>query len=209
MTLVDLDNNLRNFEKKELIYLYIMIVGGIFFLSYYFLFEYSEKHLKIAVSEQRKISKDMREFKNYISFHDEFEIGQLQNNIRELKDNIQLLKDKQIFISQKLNSLFYTIYNKESWTQFLKSISTVANSSGVEILYIKNQFLENRDLDIFQTHLTVQIKMNSNYINSLRFIDKIEKNNLVVSIDNLNMSLTEQGVITTMFISIWGIKKQN
>ena len=206
MNLIDLDNNLNSFEKKELIYIYIMIVGGVFFLSYYFLFELSEKNLKTVISEKKKISKDIREFKNYISFHDDFEVGQLQNDIRELKDNIELLKDKQTFITQKINSLSYVIYNKESWTQFLKSISTVANSSGVEILYIKNQFLEHTSSEIFQTHLKVEIKMNSNYINSLRFIDKIEKNNLVVSIDNLDMTLTENGVITKLFISIWGIK---
>jgi len=207
MTLIDLDNRLNSLDKKELIYIYIMIVGGIFFLSYYFLFELTSNSLKIVLNEKKGISKEIRELKNYLSFHDEFEIGQLQNDIRELKDNVELLTDKKIFINQKLNSLSYVIYNKESWTEFLKSISTVANISGVEIIYIRNQFIENTSLNMFESHLKVEIKMNSSYINSLRFIDKIEKNRLIVSIDNLDMALTENGVITKLFISIWGIKK--
>jgi len=204
-----LDNSLKSIEKKELTYIYIMIFGGIFFLSYHFLFELSEKALKTVISEKKRVSKEVREYKNYLSFHDSYEINQLKNRVIKLKENIDIFKAKKEFISNKIQSLSNVIYDKESWTQFLKSISKVANSSGVEIYYIKNQFIENIGSNIFQNHLNVQIKMNSTYINTLQFIDKIERNSLIVNIDNLDMSLTENGVTTELFISVWGIKIGN
>jgi len=204
--LLDFDNKLKSIDKKDIAYIYIMIIGGIFFLSYHFLFELSEKNLYTVKSENKRVSKDVREFKDFLSFHDEFEIHSLKNQIIELRKNIDLVKDKKRFISQKIHSLSNAIYNKESWTKFFKNISTIANNSGVEIYYIKNQFIENIGSEIFQNHLNVQIKMNSNYINTLKFIDKIEKSSLIVNIDKLNISLTENGVTTELFISIWGIQ---
>jgi len=204
--LVEFDNTLKAIDKKELLYIYVMIVGGIIFLSYYFLFDMSEENLTKAIIKSKSFSREIREYKNYLSFHDEFEVNKLKANIESLKDSINMLKDKKMFISQKIQTLSNVIYNKESWTDFLKNISTIANSSGVEIYSIKNHFLTDKKLNVFQNHLKVEIKMNSNYINTLHFIDQIERSNLIVNVDSLKMNLTADGVSTEIFISIWGIK---
>jgi Tfp pilus assembly protein PilO len=202
-TLVDLDNSLRAINKKELIYLYVMIVGGSIFVSYYFLFEKSEKSLADAINNEKQISRDIRNHKDYLSFHDDFEITKLKGDIVNLKKSIDDFREKKNFINGQIKSLSDIIYNRESWTDFLNNISDIAKESGVEIDSIKNTFLSFKRGE-FNKHLKIDLKINSNYINTLKFMDKLERNKLIVDIDSLDMLLTDDGVNTTLSLSLWG-----
>lgn len=204
--LIELDNFLVSMDKKELIYLYVMLVGGAIFLSYYFLFEDSEKRLALSIKKDKATSKEIREHKNYLSFHDDFEVSKVMENIDNLKGDIDIFNDKKKYINLKIKNLTTILYNNRSWTAFLNSISTMAKISGVEIQSIKNDFIPKHSSKIFQSHLKINISINSSYLNSLQFIDSIERSDLIVNVDTMKMALTEDGVVTQLFLSVWGIR---
>jgi hypothetical protein len=204
MSILDIfDQNLRILQKKELIYLYIMLVGGIFFLSYYFLFEQSKQNLNIEIKKQRKISKQFRKLKDYISFHDDYEISKLQNTIDTLKSDIELYKDKTNFLQEKLNLLSKDSFNKTSWTTFLKLISQYSRENGVEIEAIQNQFLNIKKKLHLQKAFEIKLVIKSDYKNTLIFINKLESNNFLVTIDFINILFQNDEVKTALTLFIW------
>jgi len=205
LNLVEIDGYLKSIEKRELVYIYIMIVGGIFFLSYYFLFNSSEKKLAETKKSKNRVVKKIRKYKNYLSFHDDFEIAQGKKSIDKLKIEIDELKNKKSYINSQLLKLSNIIYNKASWTKFLNRISILASTIGVELLSMKNQFLESKKG--FDKHLMIELTINSNYRHTVTFIDKLEKSQLIVNIETIDMKLTEDGVVTDLTLSVWGIKR--
>ena len=204
MSILDtLDQSLRTLQKKELIYLYIMLVGGIFFLSYYFLFERSEKELHKTIKELKTTSRELRKLKDYLSFHDEYEITKLQNTVDKLKIDIELYKDKTNFLQEKLNLLSKDTFNKKSWTTFFKLISKYSQENGVEIEIIQNQFLEiTKDFHL-QKAFEIKLIIKSNYKNTLTFINKLENNKFLVTVDFINIVFQDDEVKTALTLFIW------
>ena len=205
MNLTDIDNSIRSLETKELIYIYIMIVGGAFFLSYYFLFDSSKTKVVQLQKEKKKVLKEIRRHKDYLMFNDDFLISKKERAIQDLKEEIIELKEKKVFVNSQLMNLSNIVYSKTSWTKFLSRISTVANNTGVELISMKNQFLDS-SME-FDKRLNVQLRINSNYVNTVTFIDKLEKSSLVVDIEMIDMELTEDGVMSDLNLSVWGIAK--
>ena len=204
MSILDtLDQSLRTLQKKELIYLYIMLVGGIFFLSYYFLFERSEKELHKTIKELKTTSRELRKLKDYLSFHDEYEITKLQNTVDQLKIDIELYKDKTNFLQEKLNLLSKDSFNKTSWTTFLKLISQYSRENGVEIEAIQNQFLNIKKKLHLQKAFEIKLVIKSDYKNTLIFINKLESNNFLVTIDFINILFQNDEVKTALTLFIW------
>jgi Tfp pilus assembly protein PilO len=200
-----LDSLLLQISKKELIYLYVMLVGIMFFLSYKFLFESSQYLLDETIKTDKTLSKEIREMKDYLMFHDDFELEQIKINMKKLSNETEMLKAQKDVVSNKIASLSEVIYSKESWTQFLNNLSIIAIESGIEILSIKNQFLETGQ-NKFDIRLKIELKTNSKFINIIKFMDKLESSKLIVNIDNLSMKISQEGILGEFSLSIWGIK---
>ncbi len=204
MILSILDTALSKLSKKELIYLYVMLIGGMFFLSYKFLFEDSQIKLDEVTKIDKNLYKEIREMRDYLMFHDDFEVEKLKSDLINTKEKIEILKSQRDIVSSKISSLSEVIYSKESWTQFLNSLSKIASDSGVEILLIKNQFLENSK-EKFDVRLKIELKTKSKFINIIKFMDRLESGKLIVNIDTLKMTVSQEGIDGHFFISIWGI----
>jgi Tfp pilus assembly protein PilO len=203
MDLLELDNQIRSLEKKEVIYLYIMVVGVSFFLSYYFLFESSEKSLEIAEKEYKKVSREIRDHKDYLMFHDEFEINKVRKDTENLKRELDEYSGKKSYLETQISKMESVIYDKRSWTIFLDEISEEAKSVGVEIISIANEFIEAED--IFANNLDVKLEVEGDYISTIIFIDKLERNSLIVDVEEIDMELGEESVSTKIALSVWGI----
>jgi Tfp pilus assembly protein PilO len=181
-----------------------MIVGGSFFLSYYFLFESSEKSLESAKKEEREIRKEIREYKDYLLFHDDFEISKLEKEIEELKREVSEFDIRKNYIEIEVSKLKKVIYNQTSWTGFINSISKEAENIGVEVERIENSYMNSGET--FANRLSVALQLKANYLNTILFIDKLERSNLIVNVENIDMAVGEdESVSTKLFLSVWGI----
>ncbi len=207
INLTELDNKLLSIPKKELIYLHIMLIGGVIFLSYQFLFEVSEKALKDSENSRKNVVKEIREHRNYLSFYDDFVVLKKREEMKVIRTEIEELRNRKEFLNSQMSALSGVVYEQSSWTEFLNNISNIAKSHNVEIISMQNEFVEHsyRD-DIFNNHMNINLKINSNYVNSVSFIDTLERQSLIVNIDSLNVNSTSEGVITELLISVWGIK---
>ncbi len=203
MLLDKIDNSLNSLSTRELVYIYIMIVGGIFFLSYKYLYLSSKQEVSKLAKEERKITRKIREYKDYLMFNDDFLISKQQGEIEKLKEEIIELKNRKKFLNNQLLNLSNVVYDRKSWTKFLKRISSVAIESGVEIITMQNRFIKN--LEPFDKRLKVSITTRSNYSNTILFLDKLENSPLVVDIENLNIRLDSDEVVSDINLSVWGL----
>jgi len=180
-----------------------MVVGGIFFLSYKYLYLSSQQEVSKLEQEERKITRKIREYKDYLMFNDNFLISKQQGEIEKLKQEIIELKDRKKYLNSQLLNLSNVVYDRKSWTKFLKRISSVAIASGVEIITMQNRFIKN--IEPFDKRLKVSITTRSNYPNTVLFLDKLENSPLVVDIENLNIRLDSDEVVADINLSVWGL----
>ena len=203
MLLNKIDDSLTSLSTRELVYIYIMVVGGIFFLSYKYLYLSSQQEVSKLEQEERKITRKIREYKDYLMFNDNFLISKQQGEIEKLKQEIIELKDRKKYLNSQLLNLSNVVYDRKSWTKFLKRISSVAIASGVEIITMQNRFIKN--IEPFDKRLKVSITTRSNYPNTVLFLDKLENSPLVVDIENLNIRLDSDEVVADINLSVWGL----
>ena len=203
MFLNKIDDSLTSLSTRELVYIYIMIVGGIFFLSYKYLYLSSKQEVIKLEQEERKITRKIREYKDYLMFNDNFLISKQQGEIEKLKQEIIELKNRKKYLNSQLLNLSNVVYDRKSWTKFLKRISSVAIASGVEIITMQNRFIKN--IEPFDKRLKVSITTRSNYPNTVLFLDKLENSPLVVDIENLNIRLDSDEVVADINLSVWGL----
>jgi|GEM_PF-1768440 len=229
MQLKQIDNYLSSISLKEKFYIYLMVVIGSLFLSFYFLFEPSDKRYSEALRKEQDMKLKISEYKSYLMFHDEHETILFKRTIKESEKDLENFKGSIDYLNYQLQDLSDIVYNKRAWSHFLHSITTVAKESGVAISTLKN--LPQKSLKMFDEVLQIEITFRASYIDTVLFIDRLESSDLIVDVKSID-TLRENGVqivkipdrryrfgyrtervhrnseklTTTIKLSIWGIQ---
>ena len=119
-------------------------------------------------------------------------------------EDVDLQHRKLVDIINKFgNLLSKDTFNKKSWTTFFKLISKYSQENGVEIEIIQNQFLEiTKDFHL-QKAFEIKLNIKSNYKNTLTFINKLENNKFLVTVDFINIVFQDDEVKTALTLFIW------
>jgi len=211
---INLLNNLDSFfeaksdnEKWMLIGMVFVVIG---YMSYSLFLPYAEEQYKESVRKKERLQKSIASNKQYlqsITQHNDrdFYIKKYDREILELKKSINSSHSEITFISSKLEELSPLMFNKESWSKFLNSITRQAKEQEVKIDYIENQYVNNSGN--FGHILQISVGCTGPYKNIVKFFNKLEKSVLVTDIYGSSITLNEErtSVVADVNISVWGI----
>ena len=205
-----LDNFFKEKSENEKWMIILMIVSVIGYMAYSLFLPYAEEKLNKSTRQRDSLQKSISTHKQYL--HDITKNGDRDYYVKKYdKDIINLEKDilnvnSDInFISAKLEELSPLLFNKESWSIFLNSITKQAKQQNVKIRYINNNYIDSNGS--FGHILEIAVGCQGEYKNIAKFINRLEKNVLVTDIYGTDFYLdnNKSSIVADIKISVWGI----
>jgi hypothetical protein len=211
---IELLNNLDEFFKEKSDNEKWMLIGMVFvvigYLSYSTFLPYAEEQFNDSTRTKERLQKSIASHQQYLrgitqNGDRDFYVKKYNKDIDKLKKNINNAHDEITFIQSGLDELNELMFNKESWSKFLNSITRQAKEQEVKIDYIENTYVDNDGS--FGHILQISLGCNGPYKNIVKFFNKLEKNVLVTDIYESHIYLSEDktNVLGEIKISVWGI----
>ena len=183
-------------EKWMMIAMLSVVIGYISYSSFY---PFAEKKYNTALQQSNKLKKSIQSNRQYlqsitVNGDIEFYVKKYSNDIENLNKNINTANDDISFIVSNLDELSPLLFNKESWSKFLNSITKQAEKQSVKINYIENNYVDN---DGSFGHV-LQIA---------KFVNQLEKSVLVTDVYGSHLYLDKNDTIISadINISVWGV----
>jgi len=200
--LLKIDRVLDKKEKREINYIYIMIFGGMLYLSYTYLFGFSEKVYEQNRHQISKLKNSINRDKIYLQNHNQNELRKLSKEIIENKKQVSNLMVEKEYIEYELNNISYLYYDEKVWGEFIDSIAQKAKKNIVTLVSLGNKFVKERS--DFGHVLELEINVEGTFSNIIRFLNSIEQSNLVIDVFELEMK-NGKTISSNFKISVWGI----
>ncbi len=208
--LYSLDNLFKDKSENEKWMIILMITVVIGYLSYSLFLPYAEDKYKKSQSVKKRLDKSILTNKQYINSISvggdrDYYIKKYDKEILNLERKIKKTNSDINFISAKLEELSPLLFNKESWSIFLNSITAQAKKQSVAIDYIENKYVDNNGS--FGHVLEISVGCKGEYKNLVKFINRLEKSILVTDVYQSSIRLDENKTTTIadINISVWGI----
>jgi Tfp pilus assembly protein PilO len=191
------------FEEKSLkeeIMLYLLIVVMIGFLIFYvWLPTIQLKESKIKkefINVKTTYTKLKNSYKNKTS-----QIIVLNKKIIALKKEIDDMKDKVDIYNEMAKSLYYTLFDKYKWGEFMKNLVIMAKKYNLHIKDISNKLFEKKDA-IITKKLEVDLKVRGGYKDLIRFIYSYENTKNLLRVEKLSINNDLNYSIKFMFYGV-------
>jgi len=197
-----IDNSFKYKSKKDIQLTYIMIVSVIFALSYFLFWDSSEKNFLDQNKQINLLNTKMKVDKAFLTLNPSIKISLLEKEIEDSKNKMIGFKDKNDYIKKKIEDISSLIYDERTWGNYINSISVDAKKYGIKISEFKNTV--NKGDGSFGHILDLDLKVSGNYENTLKFINALETNDLVVNIHHLSIKAQDK-LRSELKISVWGI----
>ena len=194
-------------EKWMMIGLLAVVIG---YASYSLFYPFAEEKYKTANHATKKLKKSIQSNKQYLQGITrkgdvEFYIKKYANDIKQLEKKINKSNDEVAFISTNLDKLSPLLFNKESWSIFLNSITKQAKNQDVNIDYIENNYADNNGS--FGHVLEISVGCFGQYKQIVKFVNQLEKSVLVTDVygSHLYLDKNDTVVAADINISVWGV----
>ncbi len=205
-----MDKAFKDKSENEKWMMILMIVAVIGYASYSLFLPFAEDKLKKSTKEKKTLQKSIIENKQYLNSitvggNRDFYVKKFDKDILNLEKNIIKANEDINFLSAKLEELSPLLFNKESWSTFLNSITKQAMKQDVKIEYIDNHYIDSKGS--FGHILEISVGCKGEYKNIAKFINRLEKNILVTDIYGSDIYLDNNSSTTLadIKISVWGI----
>ena len=197
-----IDNSFKDKAQKDIYMTYIMIFAVIFAFSYLLFWDtsvesFNDTNTKISTI-QRKINAD----NTFLRRNPEVKIAKLDKEIKIASLSLETVKKNNAYIKRKIEAIPFLIYDERTWGEYLHSISKNAKKYDVKILDFTNKYATHNKS--FGHILDITLQTTSGYKNTLRFINSLERSDLVVDIHDINIK-AEKRLNSDLNISVWGI----
>ncbi len=199
----NIDQALQRKEKKEIYMLYVMIFAGLFAFSYMFFWETSLQMFEQKLRERDSLKQKIMLDETYLKTHPESMITMIDNKIKLVKQEIVKYKDYNQYIKTKIEQISFLLYDEQIWGEYLHSIDKKALRNKIKLMELYNQI--NDTGESFGHVLDISLKSEGNYKNMLKFINELEKSDLVVDIHDMSIEANNT-LHNDINISVWGIK---
>jgi len=194
-------------EKWMMIGMMAVVIG---YVSYTFFYPYAEEKYKAAKHQNGVLKKSIIKNKQYLQSitqngDREFYVKKYDKKIKSIDKQITQANDDISFISTNLDELSPLLFNKESWSKFLNSITKQAKKQVVEINYIQNNYVDNNGS--FGHVLQIGVGCSGSYKNIVKFVNQLEKSVLVTDIYGSHLYLDRNDTVVSadINISVWGV----
>jgi len=194
-------------EKWMMIGILAVVIG---YISYTFFYPFAEEKYKTAQHTSKKLQKSIVTNKQYlqgitVNGDIEFYVKKYSKDIEDINNNIDKTNDEISFISTNLEQLSPLLFNKESWSKFLNSITKQAKKQTVNINYIENNYVDNDGS--FGHVLQISVGCSGQYKEIVKFLNQLEKSVLVTDIYGSHLYLDKNDTIVSadINISVWGV----
>ncbi|MCF6339664.1 MAG: type 4a pilus biogenesis protein PilO [Sulfurimonas sp.] len=188
-------------SQKDTYMVYIMIFAVIAVLAYPFydlsLNEFNDAKKKV-IDIKSKIATD----ELYLKMNPTTKIDKLNMQIKAIEVDLEHTKNDNQYIKEKIETISSLIYDEVSWGKYLNSISINAKRYNMKIINFTNEYADNNESFGHILDITLQVK--GNYSNTIRFINSLEKSDLVVDVHNINIK-AQDALNTDLDLSVWGI----
>jgi len=198
-----IDTAFKDKEKKEIYMTYVMIVAAIFAFSYFLFWDSSFENFKQKHAHVVRLEKQIAKDKRYLQRNPKAKIAQLDREIKKINNEMLMNKKNNTYIKRKIETIPFLIYDERAWGIYLDSISTNAQKYHLKIDQIINKYAKSGSS--FGHVLDIAINTEGNFQSTLKFINALEKSDLVVDIHDFNMT-AEKSLQSDFNISVWGIK---
>ena len=196
-------------EKWMMLGLIVLVIG---YASYSLLFPYAENEYKKEERKNINLKKSLKTHKEYlqsitVNGDRDYYVKERDTKIKNLEESIKTTNDNINFISMSLEELSPLLFNKESWSKFLNSITKQAKAQAVNINYIENNYVDNNGS--FRHVLQIEVGCSGNYRNIVKFINQLEKSVLVTDAygSHIYLDKNDTTVSADINISVWGVNK--
>lgn len=196
-----IDDFFKEKSKKDTYYVYIMIVGLVGLISYPF-YDLSVEEFTDAQTKVKNVSAKLTADKVYLKVNPEIKIAKLTQDIKSLNAQLLVSKENNEYIKSKIDTISALVYDERAWGEYINSISINAKKYNIKIINFTNEYSKNDQA--FGHILDISLDIKGNYSNTLKFINSLEKSDLVVDIHNLKLK-AENSLNTKLDISVWGI----
>jgi len=197
-----IDLALKDKPAKEINMIYIMVFSAIFAFSYLLFWDSSVEEFLNKIKHISSLTHKITSDKVYLKVNPPMKILKLNKEIKKYNDKILNLKDNNDYIKHQIETIPSLIYDKKIWGEYLYSISKNAKIHNVKILDFSNSLAQNRTS--FGHILDISLKSTATFIDTLKFIDSLERSDLVVDVHHISMT-SEDTLYTDLKISVWGI----
>ncbi len=194
-------------EKWMLIAMLTLVIG---YLSYAFFLPFTEDKYNKAQRDNHSLQSSIQKHKRYlqeitVNGDIEFYVKKYSQDIENLNKDINIANDDISFIVTNLEELSPLLFNKESWSKFLNSITKQANRQHVNINYIENNYVENSGN--FGHLLQIEVGCSGEYKQIVKFINQLEKSVLVTDVYEAHLYLDKNDTVVSadINISVWGV----
>lgn len=194
-------------EKWMIIMMIVLVIG---YMTYALFLPYAEERFNQSEQKKTTLQNSIRKHEQYIQSitvggDRDFFVKKYDDDILSLEKRIARANEDITFITTKLDELSPLLFNKESWSKFLNSITNEAKSQAVKIQYIDNEYVDNNGS--FGHVLEIAIGCEGEYSNIVKFVNQLEKNVLVTDIYGSDVHLDQNDTTTfaDINISVWGI----
>ncbi len=197
-----IDSIFKEKSQKDTYMTYGMIVAVVFAFSYMLFWDSSFEEFEATRAKVVVLEKNIGEDKVYLQANPESKITNLEQQIVLINKEMLMHKDNNAYIKSKIETISSLIYDERAWGEYLHSISKNAQKYNVKISNITNRYSDNNNS--FGHILDISVKSSSNYKNTMRFINSLERSELVVDLHYLDIKAQDK-LNTDLKISVWGI----
>lgn len=201
-TLQKIDNFFKEKSQKDIYMIYIIIAAVLFFLAYPF-YDSSLNEFNNAKKKVEEITKNIDADKIYLKVNTEEKVAKLVQEIKKLEVDLATQKENNEYIKEKIETIYSLIYDEIAWGEYLNSISVNAKKHNMKIINFTESYPKSNGSS-FGHVLDVSLQVKGNYLNTVKFINSLEKSELVVDVHDLSIK-AQDALNTDLHISIWGI----
>ena len=198
-----IDQKLQYKEQKEIYMIYIMIFAALFAFSYLLFWDTSLQMFESKLKQRDKLKQKITMDEIYLKSNPPSIITMIDQKIKKTQEEVIKYKDYNQYIKTKIEQISYLLYDERVWGEYLHSIDRKAARYKVKLLELENKV--NDTGESFGHVLDISLKSQGKYKNLLKFINALEKSDLVVDIHDLNVE-TNSTLLSDINISVWGIK---
>ncbi len=200
--LQQIDASFKEKSQKDVYMIYVMIFGAIFAFSYLLFWESSEKDFSDSNRKIEDITAKINLDRTYLSRNPQAKITLIERDIKLSQAKLIVEKNNNDYIKSKIEAISSLIYDERTWGEYLHSISRNAKKYNVTIRHFTNEYAKNDKS--FGHILDIVLETTGSYKNTLKFINSLEKSDLVVDIHAFNIK-AQNKLNSHLNISVWGI----